>query len=147
MPTQVKSIGKAGETSGLTTGAAIASGYVGQVINGSTFSPALSGSRAAVATIALTPGLWLIIVSGGATGVTTGTRTYGELALGAGGTPVLNALFDLAATPTASNDIRYPLSAVHNTAANATVYFNVICNTSAGSPVGVCSLAYAVRIA
>jgi hypothetical protein len=65
----------AGRAPGLTTGAAIASGYIGELLRataGGTVAPGASGSAKTVATITLTPGVW--DVSGGVS-LTTGTMT------------------------------------------------------------------------
>lgn len=62
MPTQIKTIGKAGETPGLTTGAAIAAGYVGEKLTASLSNVALTvdGTVYNAGSLVLTAGVWLI---------------------------------------------------------------------------------------
>ena len=62
MPTQVKSIGKAGETLGLTTGVAVAAGFVGQVLSASLSNVALtvSGTGYTFGQLTLTAGIWVV---------------------------------------------------------------------------------------
>ena len=134
---------KAGSAPGLTTGAAVAAGYVGEVLQGTGTNVAITNSATYydVASKLLTKGTWLVssIVTHNEVTVLTAARFISGISTSPGNafadfSTSLGNLTDDIAMPTANGSISYSIpNYIVNLSVDTTYYLKAWINRSAGS--------------
>jgi hypothetical protein len=135
---------------GRKDGSAVPAGFLGEIVNGTTFvTSVVDSTRVKAAEITLNKGIWLVNMGLGLSRTTnfTGTRSYGEIASATTGGTVY-ARGDSVDMPTSVADIFFSLSAIITITADSTIiYGNVLAAFSAGSGSSIGQNITGIRIA